>query len=141
MQVAEATRGPVVWFVADELDHDRPSSDVLSVQFAYDDTVTEYRLELRRSFLRLAVALLADPPARIDLDELAVLADRVSRVAPDGDNVYLTSIGTLIRAGHRTEARGLVEATARALLDLGLCNEEFRRRAAEVLDPAVDQSA
>jgi len=53
----------------------------------------------------------------------------------------LTSIGALIRAGHRGDARDLVDATARALLDLGLCDGDFRRRAAAVLDPTVDRSA
>ena len=117
------------------------AGDVLSVQFAYDDTVTEYRLELRRSFLRLATSVLADPPGRIDVDELAVLARRVSRAAPDDDNACLASVGALVRVGHRTEARELIDVTARALLDLGVCDEEFRRRAAAMLDPAVEQSA
>jgi hypothetical protein len=51
--------------------------DVLPVQFAYDDTVAAYRLWLRRTFLRLATAVLATPPPSLDPAAIAALARRV----------------------------------------------------------------
>ncbi len=64
-----------------------------------------------------------------------------SRAAPDDENACLVSIGTLVRVGHRTEARNVLEVTSRALLELGVRDEKLRRRAAELLDQAVDRSA
>jgi DNA-binding SARP family transcriptional activator len=104
-------------------------SDFLSVQFAYDDTVAAYRRRLRRTFLELATALLADPPDGADASSLAGLARRAWRTAPDDDRVCLTAVRTLVRLGHRAEARELADATARALRERGLDGEGFRRDA------------
>jgi DNA-binding SARP family transcriptional activator len=108
--------------------------EVLSVQFAYDDTVAAYRRALRRTFLDLATALLADPPDGFDVDDLASLARRAWRAAPGDDRVCLAAVRTLARLGHRAEARELLDATARALLEVGVDGEGFRRRAMPVVD-------
>lgn len=89
-------------------------SDFLSVQFAYDDTVAEYRRRLRRTFLNLATALLADPPDRVDGDTLAGLARRAWRTAPDDDGICLAAARTLERLGYHAEARELVDSVAHA---------------------------
>jgi hypothetical protein len=68
--------------------------DFLSVQFAYDDTVAEHRRRLRRTFLNLATALLADPP--------------------DDHGVCLAAARTLMRLGYDAEAQELVDTVARA---------------------------
>ena len=104
-------------------------SDFLSVQFAYDDTVAAYRRRLRRTFLDLATALLADPPDGVDGDSLAALARRAWRTAPDDDGVCLAAVRTLVRLGHRAETRELVDVTARALGERGLDGDGFRRDA------------
>ena len=104
-------------------------SDFLSVQLAYDDTVAAYRRRLRRTFLDLATALLADPPDGVDGDSLAALARRAWRTAPDDDGVCLAAVRTLVRLGHRAETRELVDVTARALGERGLDGDGFRRDA------------
>jgi hypothetical protein len=62
------------------------TGDVLSVQFAYDDTIEAYRQALRRTFLRLATAVLSDPTPNLTADDLATLARRAWRAAPDDGN-------------------------------------------------------
>jgi hypothetical protein len=66
--------------------------DFLPVQFAYDDTLAEYRRHLRRTFLDLVTALLAGPP--------------------DDHGVCLAAARTLDRLGYHAEARELVDAVA-----------------------------
>jgi DNA-binding SARP family transcriptional activator len=104
-------------------------SDFLSVQFAYDDTVAAYRRRLRRTFLDLATALLADPPDGADAGALAGLARRAWRTAPDDEGVCLAAVRALSRLGYRAEARELVDVTARALRERGLDGDGFRRHA------------
>jgi DNA-binding SARP family transcriptional activator len=88
--------------------------DFLSVQFAYDDTAAEYRRRLRRTFLNLAIALLAAPPDRVDGDTLAGLARRAWRAAPDDGDVCLAAARTLMRLGYQAEARELLDTVANA---------------------------
>jgi DNA-binding SARP family transcriptional activator len=109
-------------------------SEVLSVQFAYDDTVAAYRRALRQSFLDLATALLVDPPDGFDVDDLASLARRAWRTAPGDDGVCLAAVRALAWVGRRAEARELVDATARALLEDGVDGEAFRRRVLPVVE-------
>jgi DNA-binding SARP family transcriptional activator len=103
--------------------------DVLSGQFAYDDTVTSYRRSLRRQFLRLAMSVLDHPPVDGDEQQLASLARRAWSLAPEDDTVCRAVVGALGRLGHRAEACELVAGTARALDELGLDGEEFHRAA------------
>jgi DNA-binding SARP family transcriptional activator len=107
---------------------DAYSGDVLSVQFAYDDNVAAYRRAVRRTFLRLATAMLADPPADACADALAAVARRAWNLAPDDDDVCLAAVRTLAGIGRHAEARELVESTARALGEIGVDSETFRRR-------------
>jgi hypothetical protein len=99
---------------------------VLASQFAYDDTVGIYRRSLRRQFLRLATSLLDDPPADAVADDLAALARRAWRLAPEDESLCRAAVRTLARLGHRAEARELIEGTVRALNEVGLDGIEFR---------------
>jgi DNA-binding SARP family transcriptional activator len=108
--------------------------DFLSVQFAYDDTVAAYRRALRRSFLDLATAVLANPPDGTDANRLASWARRAWLTAPADDRVCLAAVRTLARLGQRAEARELVDATAGALREAGLDGDGFRRRTLPVID-------
>ena len=112
----------------------RYHSDFLSVQFAYDDTVAVYRRALHRMFLDLATALLTDPPEGFDVDDLAALARRAWRAAPSDEGVGFAAVRTLARLGHRAEARELLDATARALLEVGGDGDGFRRRTMPMVD-------
>jgi DNA-binding SARP family transcriptional activator len=108
--------------------------DVLSVQFAYDDTVAAYRRELRRLFLDVATAVLDCPPERMDPDDLVSLARRAWRTQRGDDRVCLTAVRTLAGLGHLAEACELVDLTAAALVEDGLDPGDFRRRARVVTD-------
>src|SRR5262249_31176156 len=79
--------------------------DVLTAQFAYDDSVENYRRRLRRTFSRLAATVLTDPQPQWHDDDLAALARRASSIAPDDDDVCVGVVRTLARLGHRAEAR------------------------------------
>jgi hypothetical protein len=62
------------------------AGDVLSEQFAYDDTVEAYRTRLRRTFLGLARAALRTEPTGDEVgwtDQRAELVRLVERCAPD----------------------------------------------------------
>jgi DNA-binding SARP family transcriptional activator len=109
------------------------AGDVLTVQFAYDDPIEAYRSDLRRTFLRLAAALLANPPEGIDAGELAAIARKAARLAPDDEEICLAAAATLTDLGDAVEARHLVEATSCAVEELGIDSAPFRRRAADRL--------
>jgi DNA-binding SARP family transcriptional activator len=111
------------------------TGDVLSVQFAYDDAVSDYRRSLRRTFLDLATSLLTEPPSDLDAHELASLARRASQAAPSDEQVCLAAVGTLARTGHTAEARELIDLTASALHDVGLDDEAFRRAVSQLVSP------
>jgi DNA-binding SARP family transcriptional activator len=101
--------------------------DVLSAQFAYDDTVAAYRRNLRRTFLRHATALLTDPPEAFEAGALASLARRAYRLAPDDDNVCRVAARTLTCLGHHAEAGELLDGTARTLVELGSARNDSAR--------------
>jgi DNA-binding SARP family transcriptional activator len=109
------------------------AGDALTVQFAYDDTIEAYRGDLRRTFLRLAVAVLTDPPEDLDDADLAAVARKAARSAPDDEDICLAAAATLIRLGHDAEARHVVEATMGAVQELGIDAGAFQRRAADRL--------
>jgi DNA-binding SARP family transcriptional activator len=108
---------------------ERYTDDVLASQFAYDDTVASYRRSLRRQFLRLATSVLDDPPDGADAEDLAALARRAWRLAPEDESLCRAAVRTLARLGHRAEARELIEGTVRALDEVGLDGVEFRNGA------------
>jgi hypothetical protein len=108
--------------------------DVLSVQFAYDDTVAAYRHELRRVFLDVATDLLECPPERLDPEDLVSIARRAWRTQPGDDRVCLAAVRMLARLGHRAEAGELVDLTAAALVEDGLDPGDLRRRARILTD-------
>jgi DNA-binding SARP family transcriptional activator len=109
--------------------------DVLTVQYAYEDAVESYRRRLRRTFLRLATVVLADPPAALRDEELAALARRSWKIAPDDDGLCVGVVRTLTRLGHRAEARDVLDGTACALSQAGLDGDGFRRRHVALVDP------
>ena len=71
--------------------------DVLSVQLAYDDNVESYRRALRRRFVRLARAVLAEPPGDLDDEAVTGLALHVTAVVPDDDE--LARVASRVLAG------------------------------------------
>jgi DNA-binding SARP family transcriptional activator len=80
------------------------TGDVLSVQFAYDDTIESYRRDLRRRFLDVAIMLLADPDGRLDEHELVALARRVEMLAPDDEDAGRAA-ASVLRRGRTLTAR------------------------------------
>jgi DNA-binding SARP family transcriptional activator len=106
----------------------RYRADVLSTQFAYDDTVAVYRRALRRTFLRLAIELLDDPTCGMGDDDLASLARLACQLVPDDENVSRAGARTLARLGLHAEAREVLAVSAAALDELGLDGAAFRRR-------------
>jgi DNA-binding SARP family transcriptional activator len=109
---------------------ERYRGDVLTVQFAYDDTIELYRRELRRTFLRLARAVLADPPSGCERVQLGQLARRASQLAPEDEELAEAAVAALVGTGHLAEADELVRDTMSALTELGVDAERFRRRVA-----------
>ena len=109
--------------------------EVLSVQFAYDDTVSAYRGSLRRTFLRLATAVLVDPSHNLEAEALAALARRTWHAAPDDDGVCVAVARTLASLGDKAEARDLIDRTARALIEVGLDGDAFRSQARREIEP------
>jgi DNA-binding SARP family transcriptional activator len=105
---------------------DRYTGDVLSEQFAYDDVITGYRAQLRHRFLGLATAVLDDRSGEADVDRRTELARQVAHRAPEDEALCRAATRVLVDAGHPTEARNLVDITARALGDLGLDGDAFR---------------
>jgi DNA-binding SARP family transcriptional activator len=103
--------------------------EVLSHQFAYDDTIETYRRQLRSTFLRLASSILADPPGGSDPDDVIALAQRVGRVAPDDESLCLLAVNALLGQGREAEARELVRGTEQALANLGIDPSDFSRAA------------
>jgi DNA-binding SARP family transcriptional activator len=94
--------------------HDRRAAtalytgDLLSEQFAYDDTVTAYRRFLRRTFVRLACSVLSLPPDDLAEDDRAELARRCWRLAPDDEELTKVAAATIGALGHRAEAAEMV---------------------------------
>jgi DNA-binding SARP family transcriptional activator len=113
----------------------RYRGDVLASQFAYDDPISEYRRTVRRRFLRLAAAVLDDPPRSAGADDVADLARRAWAIAPDDEALCRQAAATLTRLGCRAEAGEMVDATRRALDELGFDGERFRRTALRSLVP------
>jgi DNA-binding SARP family transcriptional activator len=103
--------------------------DVLSAQFAYEDTVDAYGRSLRRTFLRLATAVLSSTTGELGDEQLAALARRAWAIAPHDEGVSLAAIRTLARLGHRAEACELLDGTVNSLADLGFDGDGFRRYA------------
>jgi DNA-binding SARP family transcriptional activator len=121
---AAGTGGPGSWDAVR-----RFPGEVLSHQFAYDDTIEAYRRELRSTFLRLASSLLADPPGGSDPEDVVAVAQRAWRLAPDDESLCLLAVDALLGHGRTAEARELVRGTEQALTDLGLDPGEFSRAA------------
>jgi hypothetical protein len=117
----------------------RYRADVLSTQFAYDDTVAAYRRALRRTFLRLATGVLEDPPSPMTVGDLAELARLACRLARDDERVCRAGAGALVRLGLRAEAWEVVAATAGELDALGLDGAAFRRRELALLGCAATE--
>ena len=97
----------------------RYRADVLSTQFAYDDTVAVYRRALRRIFLRLAVELLDDPTSGMGDDDLASLARLACQLVPDDENALIQAsaegrldvVKLLVSRGADVNARVFVDST------------------------------
>jgi DNA-binding SARP family transcriptional activator len=103
--------------------------EVLSHQFAYDDTIETYRRQLRTTFLRLASSVLADPPGGSDPEDVVALAQRAAPIAPDDESLCLLAVNALLGDGRKAEALDLVRSTEQALTDLGLDPSGFSRTA------------
>lgn len=102
------------------------TDEVLTQQFAYDDTITAYRTALRRSFCGLATSVLLESPVGVDPADLSTLARRAAPRAPEDEELCRAAAHVLARSGRSSEARHLVAATAQALDELGLDGGRFR---------------
>jgi DNA-binding SARP family transcriptional activator len=107
---------------------DRYTGDVLSAQYAYDDTVEAYRQRLHRLFVRAATAVLEAPPPGCDATYVSSLAYRAWASAPDDEAVCRAAAGALARERRVAQARELIERTAHAWIDLGLDGDALRVR-------------
>jgi DNA-binding SARP family transcriptional activator len=112
----------------------RYPADVLMAQFAYEGPIDEYRRELRATFFRLASIVLADHRSWTDAEAVAALARRATRLAPDDEHLALLSAQALLDLSRPRQARAVVDATTRALVDLGIDVRPFARAADAVLD-------
>jgi DNA-binding SARP family transcriptional activator len=112
----------------------RYPADVLTEQFAYEGPIDEYRRELRATFLRLASTVLADHRAWTDAEAVAALARRATRLAPDDEHLSLLAAQALLDLNRPRQAWAVVDATAHALIDLGIDGRPFARAAESILD-------
>ena len=111
----------------------RYPADVLTQQFAHEGPIDEYRSELRATFLHVASALFADRRSWTDPEAVAALARRATRLAPDDERLSLLAAQALLDLGRPRQARAVVDATAHALVELGVDERPFGRAAEGVL--------
>jgi hypothetical protein len=82
----------------------------------------------------VAATVLADRRSWTDTEAVAALARRATRLVPDDEQLSLLAAHALLDLSRARQARAVVDATTRALVDLGIDERPFARAAGAVLD-------